>query len=325
MADIPLSWEDTEVDQDQAQLREGIVIRRSAIKYLMSGDSISAPAVNNRCVRKKLKNSTCNSCATHCPADAVSFGYLDVRIDNERCFQCGNCLFVCPSDAIENIPVRERLFNDHAQLVINQKEAPAQIEELLVWHRQYHIRGMQITEPEVDSWLPVLAELNLRLKALQEPVWQLMIAPPAPIDTGKRFALFRQKAGAAELNRGRAKTGLNERKKLWPDDSWFDVRPDTEKCILCSACAAVCQEGAILIENNQFTVDKSKCSGCMSCKDVCFPKAIDVVPMAEKNSLPIHYSYFDAHCKSCHLPFMSWQPEQTLCPICQSRKEKGWL
>ena len=62
--------------------------------------------------------------------------------------------------------------------------------------------------------------------------------------------------------------------KLWPDDSWFDVRPDTENCILCTACVAVCQEGAITIADNQFTVDKTKCSGCMSCRDVCFPKAI---------------------------------------------------
>ncbi|HDU8655477.1 4Fe-4S binding protein [Morganella morganii] len=281
--------------------------------------------MNDHCVRKKLKNSQCDNCAACCPADAVTFGYLDVKIDNDRCFQCGNCLFVCPSDAIEHIPIRERSYNNNGQLVIEKKETPASAEELLVWHRQYHIRGMQIAEPEVDNWLPVLADLNLRLKALGEPIWQLTIIPPPPVDTGKRFALFRQKTVSSGLNTGRARTGLNERKKLWPDDSWFDVRPDTENCILCTACAAVCQEGAITIADNQFTVDKTKCSGCMSCRDVCFPKAIDVIPQAEKNSQPVHYAYFDAHCSSCHLPFMSWQPGQTLCPVCRSRKEKGWL
>ena len=142
----------------------------------------------------------------------MTFGYLDVKIDNDRCFQCGNCLFVCPSDAIEHIPVRERNYNNNGQLVIEKKETPASAEELLVWHRQYHIRGMQIAEPEVDNWLPVLAALNLRLKALGEPIWQLTIIPPPPVDTGKRFALFRQKTISSGLNTGRARTGLNERK-----------------------------------------------------------------------------------------------------------------
>ncbi|MCU6225320.1 4Fe-4S dicluster domain-containing protein, partial [Morganella morganii] len=104
--------------------------------------------MNDHCVRKKLKNSQCDNCAACCPADAVTFGYLDVNIDNDRCFQCGNCLFVCPSDAIEHIPVRERSYNNNGQLVIEKKETPASAEELLVWHRQYHIRGMQIAEPE---------------------------------------------------------------------------------------------------------------------------------------------------------------------------------
>lgn len=71
---------------------------------------------------------------------------------------------------------------------------------------------MQIAEPEVDNWLPVLADLNLRLKALGEPIWQLTIIPPPPVDTGKRFALFRQKTVSNGLNTGRARTGLNERK-----------------------------------------------------------------------------------------------------------------
>ncbi len=38
------------------------------------------------------------------------------------------------------------------------------MDELIVWHRQYGIRGMQIAEPWVDKWLPTIAVLNLKLK-----------------------------------------------------------------------------------------------------------------------------------------------------------------
>lgn len=141
---------------------------------------------------------------------------------------------------------------------------------------------MQIAEPEVDNWLPVLAALNLRLKALGEPIWQLTIIPPPPVDTGKRFALFRQKTISSGLNTGRARTGLNERKNSGRMTAGLMCARIRKNCILCTACVAVCQEGAITIADNQFTVDKTKCSGCMSCRDVCFPKAIDVIPQAEK-------------------------------------------
>lgn len=61
------------------------------------------PIINDKCVRKRLKQSLCDSCSKVCPVDAITFSLLNVEIDNERCFQCGNCLFTCPVDAIENI------------------------------------------------------------------------------------------------------------------------------------------------------------------------------------------------------------------------------
>lgn len=104
------------------------------------------PIINDKCVRKRLKQSLCDSCSKVCPVDAITFSLLNVEIDNERCFQCGNCLFTCPVDAIENISPHERSFQDNL-LVINHDEPLASIEELLVWHRQYQIRGMKIAEP----------------------------------------------------------------------------------------------------------------------------------------------------------------------------------
>ncbi|WP_066745430.1 4Fe-4S binding protein [Proteus myxofaciens] len=282
------------------------------------------PVINNRCVRKRLKQSLCDSCAKVCPVDAVNFAPLNVTIDNERCFQCGNCLFTCPVNAIENITPHERTYQDD-RLIVDHDEPLASKEELLVWHRQFHIRAMQIAEPLVDKWLPILASLNLQLKLLEEPIWQLIITEPADIDTGRRFMLFRQKLDEKPLNKNHVKIGLNARKQLYPEDSWFQIKLDKESCILCSACANVCDEGAIELENNRFIIDEKRCTGCMNCEVVCFPKSIKVTEQTAKNNEPQLYHYHQSHCKKCHLSFFSWEPQVTLCPICLQHKKQGWL
>lgn len=162
---------------------------------------------------------------------------------------------------------------------------------------------MKIAEPLVDKWLPILAQLNLQLKTLQEPIWQLVLVEPEPVDSGRRFMLFRQKLDEKPLNKGHVKTGLNARKQLYPQDSWFHIQLDKESCILCSACAKVCDEGAITIEDNRFIIDEKRCTGCMNCQVVCFPKSIKVVEQIAKNSTPTHYHYYDAQCDKCRLAF----------------------
>ncbi|QCJ70153.1 ferredoxin [Providencia heimbachae] len=294
------------------------------MRRFMNIDLPPEPLINDSCVRKRLKNSICDNCATSCPVDAVSFTHMNAKIDNELCFQCGNCLFSCPVDAIENIAPHERTYqNDY--LVISHDEPLANAEELVVWHRQYGIRGIQIAEPLVDKWLPTLAALNLKLKTLQEPIWQLLITQPLEVDSGRRMMLFRQKLDQKPLNKGSVKTGLNARKQFYPEDSWFQIELESSSCILCGACAKVCDEQAIEIENNQFSVDEKRCTGCMSCQVVCFPKSIHVHAHVAKNSEPVTYQYYDSSCHSCNLPFLSWEPDAKICPICAQHKKQGWL
>lgn len=256
--------------------------------------------------------------------DAVSFSPMNAEINNELCFQCGNCLFACPVDAIENIKPHERSYQGEF-LIVKHDEPIANADELIVWHRQYGIRGMQIAEPLVDKWLPTIAALNLKLKTLQEPVWQLRIVQPEQVDSGRRMMLFRQKLDSKPLDKGQVKTGLNARKQFYPEDSWFKVELDTEKCILCGACAKMCDEHAIEIENNQFLIDEKRCTGCMSCQVVCFPKSIHVQTYTAKNNVPKIFHYYDAQCHTCHLPFSSWEKDTHICPICAQHKKQGWL
>lgn len=282
------------------------------------------PVINDKCVRRRLKNSVCDSCAQVCPVDAITFDTMDAVINNQLCYQCGNCLFSCPVDAIDNISPHERTYqNNH--LVISHDEPLASVEELLVWHKQYQIDGIEIAEPLVDKWLPVLAALNLKLKTLQEPVWQLIMTQPPEVDSGRRLMFFRQKLDEAPLNKGQVRTGLNARKQFYPQDSWFHIELDPESCILCGACAKVCDEQAITFGDHQFNFDEKRCTGCMSCQVVCFPKSLQVKPQVAKDNEPVTFQYYDAHCERCRLPFSAWQQNERLCPICIQHKKQGWL
>lgn len=294
------------------------------MKRFMSLELPPEPIINSSCVRKRLKNSICDNCADSCPVNAISFSHMDAKIDNELCFQCGNCLFSCPVDAIENISPHERTYQQN-YLVVHHDEPVATTEELIVWHKQYQIRGIQIAEPLVDKWLPTLAALNLKLKTLQEPVWQLRIEQPPAVDSGRRMMLFRQKLDQKPLDKGQVKTGLNARKQFYPEDSWFRIALDSESCILCGACAKVCDENAIQIGDNQFVLDEKRCTGCMSCQVVCFPESIQVHAHTAKHSEPTVFHYYDVKCHTCHLPFFSWKENVQTCPICSQHKKQGWL
>ena len=160
---------------------------------------------------------------------------------------------------------------------------------------------------------------------MQEPIWQLVVTQPPEIDSGRRSLFFRQKLDENPLNKGQVRTGLNARKQLYPQDSWFHIELDVSSCILCGACAKVCDEQAILIEENQFIFDEKRCTGCMSCQVVCFPKSIKVKSQVAKNNQPTVYHYYDAQCEKCRLAFLSWQPNAHLCPICAQHQKQGWL
>ncbi|ELX8378195.1 4Fe-4S binding protein [Providencia vermicola] len=282
------------------------------------------PMINGKCVRKRLKNSVCDSCAQVCPVEAITLGSMSAAIDNQLCYQCGNCLFSCPVDAIDNIDPHERSYHNN-RLVISHDGPLASIEELLVWHKQYQINGIEIAEPLVDKWLPVLAALNVKLKHLQEPVWQLVVTEAPEVDSGRRSLFFRQKLDENPLSKGQVRTGLNARKQFYPQDSWFQIELNAESCILCGACAKVCDEQAIKLENNQFIFDEKKCTGCMSCQVVCFPQSIDVKPFVAKDNQARTYHYYDGQCEKCRLSFLAWQPNERLCPICAQHKKQGWL
>lgn len=45
---------------------------------------------------------SCGSCASDCPAGAISEGSAHFEIDADACLDCGACASTCPTGAIEN-------------------------------------------------------------------------------------------------------------------------------------------------------------------------------------------------------------------------------
>ncbi|WP_418982703.1 glycyl-radical enzyme activating protein [Alistipes sp.] len=50
-----------------------------------------------------------------------------------------------------------------------------------------------------------------------------------------------------------------------------------ERCIACGACAAVCDSGAVRLENGVLGFDRERCDACGRCADVCPARAMNLV------------------------------------------------
>ncbi len=54
-----------------------------------------------------------------------------------------------------------------------------------------------------------------------------------------------------------------------------------DKCVGCMACAAACPEGAINKNGEKPVFDKTRCSGCGRCTDVCLHSAVELISRTE--------------------------------------------
>ena len=53
------------------------------------------------------------------------------------------------------------------------------------------------------------------------------------------------------------------------------LRPD--RCIACGACAEVCDQGAIVLEQDTLITRRARCTACGACVDVCYAEARELV------------------------------------------------
>lgn len=269
-------------------------------------DSPPPPAVGESCLRSSLRRATCHACVDACPADALTVTGEGAGLNDDLCLRCGRCLFVCPVGAIAHLePPRRHL---RAQRLIAPFPAIApDINELLLWHVQHHIRGVDIDLDEHPHWGLAIAALNLKLRELDEPTWQIFPPQLAPLDHGRRRLSGVEKGVSVEVE---------PLSKAFPQFQQFTLQLDPERCVACAACSRVCTPKALMLKAGAFALDARQCNGCKACEAVCPVDAIRIVPETRKAE-PIVHPLFEISCPACSRPFYAWHQQASLCPICR--------
>lgn len=268
------------------------------------------PGAGLLCVRHKVKKNPCQACIDACPLAAISLTEGNIVIDDAQCNRCGHCLFVCPTNALENIsPIKRHWHQDRLTAPLSAQ--PACVDELLMWHFYYGIRAIELDTPD-EGWLRAIAELNLRLKALEQPVWRLAQPAAKPVNTVRRQWLRM----ANETDSGSVPYGRRALRDAVTFINHYSINFHAERCYLCGACARICPEQAIRLEADHITLDNARCTGCGQCTAVCFPDAID----SEKSlnhAAERHLPVVQQRCATCGQLFSAWTAEQSTCPFCR--------
>lgn len=268
------------------------------------------PGVGASCVRHTVNKNPCQACLDACPLRAIRIDAGRVTVDETRCNQCARCLFVCPTDALENItPVQRHWQADRLAAPLSAQ--PASLDELLMWHFDGGIRVIEL-DIQHEGWLRAIAELNLRLKQLEQPVWQL--APPgaATVNAERRQWLrMHNENGCSAVPYGRRAL-----RDAITTIRLFHIRFSAEQCYLCGACARICPEQAIRLDADHLTLDNARCTNCGQCAAVCFSRAIgseSMVNSLAERRLPV----VQQTCNGCGQSFNAWDATQQTCPFCR--------
>ncbi|KAB8307752.1 ferredoxin [Rouxiella chamberiensis] len=263
------------------------------------------------CVRNQLPLNPCQACVDVCGAGVIKVNNGKIEIETAGCTACGACLFACPAGAIEGITPPERAYRDGCLTMPLSLSAPS-VNELLMWHVQHQIRGVEMETGAHSGWLMAVAALNIWLKKTGEPLWNLQ-PPSEETQQGSRRHWLRIKDDSRQT--GYVTPGGRARRASFPQVTEYRIVLEREKCSLCGACARVCPESAIHISNTSFTLNAEKCTGCGNCETLCFEKAIGV----EKDiaaGLEI-LETTGAVCTTCRRPFTAWSAEENRCPVCR--------
>lgn len=267
-------------------------------------------AVGESCVHHQFRRASCRACVRACPVEALAITPQRVSLAADKCLGCGNCLYVCPTGALENLLPPQRYFRDH-RLISPLSVTPPTLNELLLWHAQYHIRGVEMALDEHPRWGMAIAALNLTLQKLDEPRWQIFPSSEAVINTSRRRLLSVRSDPKTTATVQPAPLAA-----AFPGFTTFTPRLDPARCILCGACSRVCRQQALIQKEDAFHIHSQVCNGCEACHAVCPTDAINVVCAVVKAG-EISYPLQQARCQSCQRGFSSWDEDTLQCPICR--------
>lgn len=270
------------------------------------------PGVGERCLRKQLPRHDCQACVAVCPVQAITATNAIPTINELDCLQCGRCLFVCPADALQNIRPETRRFTG-STLVAPFSTLEPSVDELLMWHQQYGIRAVEMELASFPGWVRAVAALNIRLRELNAPVWQILPPQRKAINTARRHFI---KASEEEVQSATVRTGRSARRQAFAAISEYQLSLDKTQCTACGACARVCGEKAIGLSDGALTFSSSSCTGCNSCAVVCPVDAIGIHRQVGENRV-LRFPWSQKTCRCCQREFYTFTPETDRCALCQ--------
>lgn len=263
------------------------------------------------CVRNQTQRSRCEVCVQACPIDAITLYQGKVHFDPAACITCGACQFACPTGAVEGLPLPQRYYRDNRLVMPLSVTAPS-VDELLMWHAQYQIRSVEMDLALRPDWVIAIAALNLKLKQLKQPLWTITPEPTAAIDKLRRRWL---QIGNNKSSLSSVTPGWQMRRMFFADVSEYQLILDQTQCFLCGACARLCPESAISLDNETMILNHTRCNGCGGCEDICFSHAIHVAKNHEHTLTVLAVN--ESSCSTCLRPFMTWSVKSKQCPVCQ--------
>lgn len=273
------------------------------------------PGVGERCLRQQLPRHGCQACMAVCPVQAITATHGIPTINELDCLQCGRCLFVCPADALQNIRPETRRFTA-STLVAPFSTLEPSVDELLMWHQQHGIRAVEMDMETFPGWVRAVAALNIRLRELNAPVWQILPPQQKAINAARRHFI---KASERDVQSATARTGRRARRQAFAAISEYQLSLDRAQCTVCGACARICEQKAMRLSEGALTFSSSTCTGCNSCAVVCPVDAIRIDKQVGENR-ERRFSWRQKTCRCCQRKFYTFNPETDRCARCQRHK-----
>jgi energy-converting hydrogenase A subunit P len=290
------------------------------------------------CVRTLSVSSACDKCKSVCEDTAIDFDAGFVRIDSDKCTECGLCIGVCPTMAIS---AKELSF---AALGSDELFCLA-----LSHNTSFEIETLGACTGKVDEANAILAAYNKEIKISLTP-----IKDEKSVEDGSKRALFRsftrggiksasQKLKSTDELASELDFGVLKNKKVPPKRELFlgvveNLSSDMDiplsfasdkiiddTCDNCSLCYNLCPSGALetTMMKNAILFSPHLCLRCKLCEDVCQSHSISSLPtFALSNFVErkkrVLTKFKSKLCESCGAVFSGDGDE---CPRCAKESE----
>ena len=270
------------------------------------------PGVGESCLHNQFSRHDCEACVAVCPVQAITATATTPTLNALDCLRCGRCLFVCPTDALQNIRPETRHYTASTLVAPFSTLEPC-VDELLMWYQQHGIRAVEMEMEAFPGWVRAVAALNIRLRELNAPVWQILPPQQKAINAGRRHFI---KASETDVQSATVNIGRRARRQAFSAISEYQLLLDGALCTVCGACTRVCGEKALSLSEGALTFSSSSCTGCNSCAVVCPVDAIRIEERVGENRT-LRFPWHQKNCRCCQRAFYTFNAETDRCAICQ--------